>query len=111
MNELVIPYLEKLKKSQLSERQGIYLTIAEKNLKEVGASLSQRLSSLHKKLTPMEIQVANLVQQGKTNKEIAEILNLSAKTIESHRKNIRTKFGIKNQKTNLRSYLLSLKNR
>jgi PAS domain S-box-containing protein len=111
VNELVMPYLDKLKKSQLSERQETYLTIAEKNLKEVGASLSQRLSALHKKLTPMEIQVANLVQQGKTNKEIAEILNLSAKTIESHRKNIRTKFGIKNQKTNLRSYLLSLENR
>ena len=110
VNELVIPYLEKLKKSQLNERQETYLTIAEKNLKDIGAALSQRLSTLHKKLTPMEIQVANLVQQGRTNKEMAELLNLSSKTIESHRKNIRTKIGIKNQKTNLRSYLLSLDN-
>jgi DNA-binding CsgD family transcriptional regulator len=58
----------------------------------------------------MEIQVANLVQQGKATKEIAEVLHLSAKTIASHRKNIRTKIGIKHTKTNLRSYLLSLNN-
>lgn len=110
LSELVLPYLEKLKKSQLSERQEIYLDIAERNLKDIGSALSQRISTLSKRLTPMEIQVANLVKQGRTNKEVAEILNLSPMTIESHRKNIRTKIGIKNQKTNLRSYLLSLDN-
>ena len=110
IEELVNPYLEKLKKSKLQERQETYVEIMGKNLKDISSVFSQRLSSLHKKLTPMEIQVANLVQQGKATKEIAEVLHLSAKTIASHRKNIRTKIGIKNKKTNLRSYLLSLKN-
>ncbi len=110
LEELVNPYLEKLKKSQLRESQETYVEIIGKNLKDISSVFSTRLSSLHTKLTPMEIQVANLVQQGKATKEIAEVLNLSAKTIASHRKNIRTKIGIKNKKTNLRSYLLSLKN-
>ena len=110
LEELVTPYLEKLKKSTLHERQETYVEIIGKNLKDISSVFSQRLSSLYKKLTPMEIQVANLVQQGKATKEIAEVLHLSAKTIASHRKNIRTKIGIKNKKTNLRSYLLSLKN-
>ena len=110
LEELVNPYLEKLKKSQLRERQETYVEIIGKNIKDISSVFSMRLSSLYKKLTPMEIQVANLVQQGKATKEIAEVLNLSAKTISSHRKNIRTKIGIKNKKTNLRSYLLSLKN-
>ena len=110
LEELVTPYLEKLKKSKLHERQETYVEIIGKNLKDISSVFSQRLSSLYKKLTPMEIQVANLVQQGKATKEIAEVLHLSAKTIASHRKNIRTKIGIKNKKTNLRSYLLSLKN-
>lgn len=53
-------------------------------------------------------KTANLVEQGKTSKEIAKIVNLSARTIEFHRDNIRKKMGIKNKKINLRTHLLSM---
>ncbi len=61
----------------------------------------------HLNLTPAEIQIANLIKLGKVNKEIAEIKNLSSRTIEFHRNNIRKKIGIKNKKVNLRTYLNS----
>jgi DNA-binding CsgD family transcriptional regulator len=57
-------------------------------------------------LTPMEIRVANLVKEGKTNKEIEELLCLSKNTILFHRYNIRDKLGLKNKKINLRTHLL-----
>ena len=41
-------------------------------------------------------------------KDIANILGVSLNTITSHRYKIRTKLGLKNKGTNLRSYLLSL---
>ncbi len=47
-----------------------------------------------KNLTTRENQVLNLIGNGKTSKLIAEELNLSMSTIESHRKNIRKKIGL-----------------
>lgn len=46
-------------------------------------------------LTPRETEVLVLVAQGKINKEIADILNISFQTVLSHRKNISAKLGIK----------------
>jgi DNA-binding CsgD family transcriptional regulator len=108
MKERVIPYLEKLKKSGLDEKQKIYVGILESNLNDVISPFSQRLSSMYLNLTPTEIQIANLLRQGKTNKEIGELLHSSPRTIAFHRENIRKKLGLKNKKTNLKTYLLSL---
>ena len=105
---LVFPYLERLRMSGLNERQKTYANILESNLNDIISPFSQSLSSKYVSLTPMEIEVANLIKQAKTTKEIANLLGLSGKTIEVHRKNIRKKIGINNKKANLRSKLLSL---
>lgn len=108
IKELVMPYLEKLKRSTLNRRQNTYLNIMESNLKDLVSPFGRSLSLNHLNLTHKEMEVANLVKYGKTTKEIADLLNLSARTIESHRKNVRKKLGIKNNKSNLRTYLSSL---
>jgi DNA-binding CsgD family transcriptional regulator len=59
-------------------------------------------------LTPAEIEVANLVKHGKTTNEIAELLNLSGRTIENHRVSIRRRLGVQNKKADLKGHLLSL---
>jgi DNA-binding NarL/FixJ family response regulator len=63
----------------------------------------------HKKLTPQEIQIVDLIKQGKKTKEIANMLNASVKTIETHRNNIRKKLNLIDSKINLRSHIISSK--
>ncbi len=108
IKELVMPGIEKLKNSRLDEKQEAYLNIIESNLNDVISPFLQKLSSKYMDFTPTEIQVANLVREGKPTKEISELLNISERGIEFHRNNIRMKLGLKNRKTNLRTYLLSL---
>ena len=103
--ELIVPFLERLNKSRLDSKQKAYINIIESNLNEIVAPLVRKFSKINLKLTPAEIQVTNLVRQGKTTKEIAELLNLATSTIDTHRNKIRKKLGIKNKKINLRTYL------
>jgi len=46
------------------------------------------------RLTNREIQVLNLIGSGRTTREVAEILNLSVKTVESHRQRIKKKLDL-----------------
>jgi PAS domain S-box-containing protein len=108
IKELILPYLQKIKGASLEKREKTYLDIAEANLGSIISPFVRHLSSKFIRLTPSEIQVANLIKLGKTSKEIGALNNLSFKTIEFHRDNIRAKLGIKNKKVNLRTHLLSL---
>lgn len=108
VRKLVLPYLENLKHLNLNENQAAQVKIAEENLKKIVSPFLRNLASNYLELTPREIQVANLVKEGKTTKEMTEILNISATAVDFHRKNLRSKFGIKNKKTNLMAFLSSL---
>ncbi|MCP4714744.1 MAG: PAS domain-containing protein [Deltaproteobacteria bacterium] len=108
VKELVQPAIGMLKKSNLDPRQRSYLAMLEMNLQGVTASFSHRLSSKLFNLTSTEIKIADYVKNGRTTKEIAELVYVSSKTVENHRKNIRRKLGMSTKKENLRTRLLSL---
>ncbi|MBF0117661.1 MAG: PAS domain S-box protein [Desulfobacterales bacterium] len=107
VKKLIAPYIEKLKRSTLSPTQIALVSILEANLNNIISPFAGKMSSQFLSLTPMEIQIANLIKEGKSNKDMAELLGLSQNTILFHRFNIRTKLGIKNRRVNLRTYLLA----
>jgi len=108
IKELALPYVEKLRNTGLDDKQKTLLEILESNLNDIVSPFLKKLSSQYLNLTPTEIQVANLIREGKSTKEIAEVLTISERAIEFHRNNIRDKLGLKKSKANLRSYLMTL---
>ncbi len=79
----------------------------EDHLQDILSPFLRNLGTRHLNLTPKEIQVASLIREGRTSKEIAEVLGVSARAVDFHRANIRIKLGLKNKKANMRSFLLS----
>jgi DNA-binding CsgD family transcriptional regulator len=105
---LVFPYFEKIKTCNNKNDMLTILEIMEANIHECLTHEGNPRPSTYSALTPREIQVADLIKEGKTGKEIASILNISTRSVFHHRDNIRKKLNIKNSKTNLRSFLDSL---
>jgi PAS domain S-box-containing protein len=106
--KLLAPYIDELKNSKINYRQARFVNILESNLNKMISPFAHTLSHKNVNLTPLEIQIADLIKQGKSTKEIAEIFSLSIRTIEFHRQNLRKKLGLKHKKSNLRTYLLSI---
>jgi DNA-binding NarL/FixJ family response regulator len=48
----------------------------------------------HRRLTPREREIIQLLAEGKSNKEVATALNISVKTAETHRTNIMRKLDL-----------------
>ncbi|MBN2809556.1 MAG: PAS domain-containing protein [Deltaproteobacteria bacterium] len=106
MKRLVLPYLDKLENSRLDPAQRASLEVLRSNLEDLVSPFSQKLSSPLLNLTPREIEIANQIKTGRSNKEIAGFFNISLRTVEFHRENIRKKIGLVNKRVNLRSHLL-----
>jgi len=107
VKELILPYVDNLRKSPLSDRQVSHLEIVESNLNNIISPFLRSLTSKYLNLTPRETQVATLIKEGKTSKDISELLTMSLAAVEFHRSNIRKKLGLRNKKANLQSHLSS----
>lgn len=104
VKHLLLPLLTRMK-NKGSHLDKIYLDLLEENLKKLVSSFGTRISIEMIGLTQKEIEICNLIKSGLTSKEISHLLNISHKTIGTHRNNIRKKLKIVNKSANLSSYL------
>jgi len=102
IGSMVLPYLENMRKNNLDAQQQVCLDTVEKNLNEMTSPLLKNIRQFN--LTPREVQIAYLIKDGKTTKNIAETLGIVEGSIATHRKNIRKKLGL-NRDSNLQSHL------
>ncbi len=98
--------LKKVSDSDLLEalrvvaRGGAYLSpqVSDRLLNRIqkGDLESKQQASVLDALSPREVQVLRMVAEGKTSKEIANLLDLREQTVRSYRKTMMKKLGINN---------------
>ena len=108
VKELLAPYLERLKKTKLTDVQLAHVRVLETNLDNIVSPFLKTLHSKYLNLTPKEIRVASLIKEGRTTKEIAELLGMSVAAVDFHRNNIRKKLGLRNRRQTLVSRLAAM---
>jgi DNA-binding CsgD family transcriptional regulator len=105
---LLIPFVEKLKLGLVTGEQLRNISGAGAATQNFATDFSLNLVVNNYGLTPKEMQIAAMINAGKTTKVIAEYFHLSTDTIDFHRKTIRKKLGFKNKNINLQTALSSL---
>ncbi len=105
INVVDITERKKAEKVPLEPRHVAYVKIIKSNLHDIVSPFYREVSSKHSSLTPKQIQISNLIKEGKTTKEIAEILCVSKAAFDFHRDKMRRKLGLNKKKVNLRSFL------
>ena len=108
INELIMPYLIRLRETRLNNYQAQFIDTIESKLKEMSQPDVKKASNKLMMLSPTETQVANYVKMGLRTKQISEKLNISSRTVEFHRQNIRRKICLKDRSINLKVFLNSL---
>jgi PAS domain S-box-containing protein len=110
INIVVSPIIERLKSEKVTLRKYNlkYVNLLQYHLKKLTSSFGSRLTEKSFNLTPREIEICNMVKGGLASKEISNLLSISHRTIEKHRRNIRQKIGISNKNINLTSFLQKL---
>jgi FixJ family two-component response regulator len=93
MKKGAVDFIEKpFKENELQNLVEKMLTTARNSYKE--ASLQKNNHSLLSKLTGRERQVLERIVAGRLNKQIADDLTISIKTVEAHRANIMEKLNV-----------------
>ncbi len=105
--KMIMPLLKKAQ-AKTNDAAAGYIRTAQANLLDIFIQhpYDGPLSSAG--LAPRELQIVHYIRQNKTSKEIAELLGISLRTVESYRENIRKKLNLTSKKKNLKRILLSL---
>jgi DNA-binding NarL/FixJ family response regulator/PAS domain-containing protein len=105
IERVLLPSLDRI---QLKSNSADYIEQHRQALEDLTSSFGLRVADVKLKLTSREIEVCNLVKNGLSSKEIANMLKIAVHTVEKHRRTARSKLGLANKGINLRTYLKSI---
>lgn len=104
IDKIISPILYALQAESI-RGQLTYIELLKKNLDDIVAPFVERNTDTMSVLSPVELQISNMIKHGMSTKKIAKVRGISPATVNRHRESIRRKLGITNSKVNLVSYL------
>ena len=104
VDKVIMPILHALE-TEVSPEKRKYVSLIKRNLEEIITPFTSKLSKEFMSLTPAEVQICNMIKNGLTTKEIAQLRHISIATVSRHREHIRKKLNIANKNINLATYL------
>ncbi|MDE2028009.1 MAG: PAS domain S-box protein [Candidatus Omnitrophica bacterium] len=107
VEKVILPSLEKLRRKS-SRLEVKHIDAIKQSLKDLTSDFARKAGGAQFGLSPKELEIAALIRQGLSGKDIAKSLSMSFKTVETHRFNIRRKLGLLNQNVNLAAFLQSV---
>ena len=107
LNHMVYPIIETLR-LHISPSKKSLIYLLESCLRDILSPMILVLENKFNTLSPCEVEICSMISKGFSSKQIALLRNISALTINDHRKNIRKKLGLTNTKKNLVTYLKSI---
>lgn len=107
VDKVLLPALAKVRQEDNPSVRRGYVDVLEDQLVNLASGAQNGGNPLLLKLTPTEMKVCQFLQAGSSSKDIAEALNLSLGTVQTHRKNIRKKLKLQHRDINLQTFLAS----
>lgn len=104
VREEVLPTVERIVQEDSHLVRQAYRSALEEKIADM-VETSPDAASLFALLTPREMDICRLIQQSWQGRAIAEQLGISFETLQTHRKNIRRKLGLKNGPVSLSAFL------
>ena len=104
IDKIITPILYALE-SEMNSSQKEYLELLKKNLADIVTPFVEGNQKVMAILSPVELQICNMVKNGLSTKEIANVRGGSPATVNRHRESIRRKLDLTNKKVNLTTYL------
>ncbi len=101
IDTLLLPTVEKIRKEKSPDFRNTFLDLLREQLIGLTRGFATEIDGRFLRLTRTEMAVCRLIQAGQASKDIAMELKLSYDTIQTHRKNIRKKLGIRGRKISL----------
>ncbi len=104
VDKILMPVLRALD-GEIPAQQKKYTALLRKHLEDISSPFINRLTAAFGVLTPLEVEICNLIRDGLTTKEIAQFRHVSPRTIAKQRERIRQKLQLKGEETNLATHL------
>lgn len=105
ISSTLLPTISRIRQERDKDCRDGYLSVLHEQMISLTTDFTASLDGDLLKLSKTELRICRFIKAGLTGKEICDTMNLSFETIQTHRKNIRKKLGLRGRDVNMHTFL------